>query len=513
MSSGTGWLKMLLTWCLVLLIFGSGAIGHEAPAEVPSETYLVPQEQDQAEDRAVGGRPPFDSSYSVPNSHVYNGVPASYDPSDYKLEFKYHNYEKLTKFLRMTSSRYPSLTALYSIGKSVQGRDLWVMVVSSSPYEHMIGKPDVKYVANIHGNEAVGRELMLHLIQYLVQNYNTDPYIKWLLDNTRIHLMPSMNPDGFEIAREGQCEGGQGRYNAKGFDLNRNFPDYFKQNNKTPQPETEAVKEWISKIQFVVSGGLHGGALVASYPFDNTPNSMFQSYSSSPSVTPDDDVFQHLSLTYSKNHHRMHKGLSCKAGSPGFQNGITNGAAWYPLTGGMQDFNYVWYGCMEITLELSCCKYPPASKLPQYWEENKSSLVKFLAEAHRGVHGFVMDENGNPIEKASLKVKGRDVGFQTTKYGEFWRILLPGYYKLEVYADGYSPRDLEVMVVEQHPTLVNVTLHPSKRVDGAYRPPPGSYRPHHPNIHHPQSPAPGDPSIFTSLTSGFNNLVSNIFGR
>lgn len=45
------------------------------------------------------------------------------------------------------------------------GRDLWVMVVSSSPYEHMIGKPDVKYVANMHGNEAVGRELMLHLVQ------------------------------------------------------------------------------------------------------------------------------------------------------------------------------------------------------------------------------------------------------------------------------------------------------------------------------------------------------------
>lgn len=56
-----------------------------------------------------------------------------------------------------------------------------------------------------------------------------------------------------------------------------------------------------------------------------------------------------------------------------------------------------------------------------------------MAEAHRGVHGFVMDENGNPIEKASLKVKSRDVGFQTTKYGEFWRILLPGVYKLEVY--------------------------------------------------------------------------------
>lgn len=63
------------------------------------------------------------------------------------------------------------------------------------------------------------------------------------------------------------------RYNARGFDLNRNFPDYFKQNNKRGQPETDAVKDWISKIQFVLSGSLHGGALVASYPYDNTPNS------------------------------------------------------------------------------------------------------------------------------------------------------------------------------------------------------------------------------------------------
>ena len=81
-----------------------------------------------------------------------------------------------------------------------QGRELWVMVVSSSPYEHMIGKPNVKYVANMHGNEAIGRELMLHLILYLVQNYDTDYYVRWLLDNTRIHVMPSMNPDGFEVS-------------------------------------------------------------------------------------------------------------------------------------------------------------------------------------------------------------------------------------------------------------------------------------------------------------------------
>ncbi|XP_073956750.1 carboxypeptidase D-like isoform X3 [Choristoneura fumiferana] len=378
------------------------------------------------------------------------------------LEFRYHDHEQLTRYLRAVSARYPALTALYSIGKSVQGRDLWVMVISASPYEHMLGKPDVKYVANIHGNEAVGRELLLHLIQHLVTSYDSDSYIKWLLDNTRIHLMPSMNPDGFAISKEGQCDTIHGRHNARRYDLNRNFPDYFKANTKQPQPETEAVKEWISKIQFTLSGSLHGGALVASYPFDNTPSAMFQSYAHSPSIAPDDDVFRHLSLVYSNNHAKMSRGVSCKSGSPRFEHGITNGAAWYPLTGGMQDYNYLWHGCMEITLEISCCKYPPAHELPKYWQDNKQSMIKYLAEAHRGAHGFVMDENGNPVERAAVRVKGRDVAYHTTRYGEFWRILLPGTYRVEVTAEGYLPQDVEFIVIDSHPTLLNVTLHSAK---------------------------------------------------
>ena len=56
------------------------------------------------------------------------------------------------------------------------------------------------------------RELEIILMfQYLVKNYSTDSYVRWLLDNTRIHLMPSMNPDGFEMSKEGTCLGGRGR--------------------------------------------------------------------------------------------------------------------------------------------------------------------------------------------------------------------------------------------------------------------------------------------------------------
>lgn len=64
--------------------------------------------------------------------------------------------------------------------------------------------------------------------------------------------------------------------------------------------------------------------------------SVFQNYASQPSLTPDDDVFKHLSLTYANNHAKMSRGVACKSQTPAFENGITNGAAWYPLTGGMQ---------------------------------------------------------------------------------------------------------------------------------------------------------------------------------
>ena len=102
-----------------------------------------------------------------------------------------------------------------------------------------------------------------------------------------------------------------------------------------------------------------------------------------------------------------------------------------------QDFNYVRTNSFEITLELSCCKYPKAEELAGYWEQNRKPLLNFLVNVHRGVKGLVTDrETRRPIADAHVVVKGIDKNVTTTERGEYWRLLVPGTYQLQAFAPG-----------------------------------------------------------------------------
>ena len=380
-------------------------------------------------------------------------VPAA--PITRPLEFLHHSNNAMYSFMQGIALHYPEITRVYNIGDTVEGQQLMVIEISDNPGVHEPGEPEVKYVGNMHGNEVTGRETLLHLIEYLCVNYGKIDSVTELVTNTRIHIMPTMNPDGYDRAHVGDKEGTIGRSNTHSVDLNRNFPDRFGSHRTHPrrEPETTAVMAWIAEYPFVLSANLHNGALVANYPYDNSKTG-----ASIYTTSPDDDIFRQLALAYSNAHTTMHLGEPCPRDRSGFKNGITNGAKWYSVDGGMQDYNYLQSNCFEITVEQGCWKFPFARQLEEIWEDNREALVAYIQEVHKGVKGFVTDENGNPISGAEISVDSRDHSVHSVRDGDYWRLLVPGPYTLRVSAEGYETSTVVVTVSAGKATVQNFKL-------------------------------------------------------
>uniref|UniRef100_A0A158R4K0 Peptidase_M14 domain-containing protein n=1 Tax=Syphacia muris TaxID=451379 RepID=A0A158R4K0_9BILA len=420
---------------------------------------------------------------------------------------QYHDHEQLKNILENINKKCANYTELYSIGSSVEGRELYVITLSTTPGQHIPLKPEMKYVANMHGNEPIGRELLLRLASYLCDEIlkgNKD--ILQLVNSTSIHILPTMNPDGFEAAlRTDSTERNwmKGRKNANGVDLNRDFPDLDKvfyeltdtgvprydhlldliRDTTKHQPETQAVGMWLLSLPFVLSANIHEGDLVANYPFDSAREPNVNQYSTS----PDDKTFRFLAETYAKNHAHMAKNDHPPCDASPFdafanQGGITNGAKWYSVAGGMQDFSYLASNAFEITLEVACNKFPDPKQLPQLWNENKKALIEFIWTVHSGIKGIVSDEEtGEPISEAVVWVRNitdlTPIKHPVTTWltGDYYRLLTPGKYQVLVTATGYEPATATVEVTNANRTsaqIVNFKLKPDRLniIDNEYVP-------------------------------------------
>lgn len=119
---------------------------------------------------------------------------------DGEVDFKhFHTYEEATALLRMWAARYPSLVQLYSVGQSLEGREIWQITITNQRTGAHTDKPAMFIEGGRHAGEISGIEATLYFINHLLTNYGKDPAITKLVDTKTFYAKPHNNPDGASL--------------------------------------------------------------------------------------------------------------------------------------------------------------------------------------------------------------------------------------------------------------------------------------------------------------------------
>ncbi len=113
---------------------------------------------------------------------------------------KYYRYDELTAILQAWAAEQPDRFHLTSMGKSHEGRDIWLATVTNFATGPDKEKPAFWIEANIHATEVTGCTAALHLINKLLTQYGTDEKVTRVMDTRAFYIAPRLNPDGAELA-------------------------------------------------------------------------------------------------------------------------------------------------------------------------------------------------------------------------------------------------------------------------------------------------------------------------
>lgn len=360
----------------------------------------------------------------------------------------YPTYEAYEEMMFDFAQNHPDKCEIITLGTLSSNRKILVAHINNGVSD---GKPKFLYTSTIHGDETTGYIMMLRLIDYLLEN-QTLPEVQNVLDNIDLFVCPNTNPDGTYHGGNNTVNGAT-RANAQGIDMNRNFPDM----NDGPHPdgnpyatETEWLMDFAQNYQFTMAANYHGGAEVMNYPWDNETD-----------LHVDDAWWQLVSREYADLCHQVNPNYMTFK-----NNGITNGAQWYMIGGGRQDYMNYYHKCREVTIECSDTKCPSGSQLPNFWNINKNSIFAYMNQCLYGIHGVVTDMNTGAPVSATISISNHDNDYSVVESqmpaGDFHRPIKGGTYNVVVTANGYYPFQQTVTVADGQTVVLNVALEPGE---------------------------------------------------
>lgn len=154
------------------------------------------------------------------------------------IHHRKYTYHDMERDLQGLAGRYPKTAHLFSIGETVQHRQLFCLRIGQEE-----GDRAILVQASMHAREWLNTQLVMLMAERLLCKYQMDilwegiPY-RQLLRHHAVYVVPMLNPDGVEI-----CQAGRKRYkgNSNGVDLNRNYETGFGQHGSGILQKTGTV--------------------------------------------------------------------------------------------------------------------------------------------------------------------------------------------------------------------------------------------------------------------------------
>lgn len=373
------------------------------------------------------------------------------------------------------ASRFPQLATAHSIGKSHQGRDIWVLrITKDAQAPHDPAKPVILFNGAHHARELMSVEVPVDTIDTLLNGYGTDPKITHWVDANEIWVMPMLNVDGSNQVfthdtmwrkNAAGCPATGNCASHSGVDINRNYPyewascngsssstraDDYHGPSAASEPETNAMMKLVADIRPVFDISYHSYSEVVLYPYGCQGQHV-------PSQAVVSDFAQKMAAKLPSDD------------SPG--RNYRPGTPWellYSADGGDMDWMFHDYSVMAYAIEINGTRqgFQPSFAT---WRQKTVTKIRGAWQLMLdrvdgpGVRGLVHAPSGLDTTTTQVEVAAASGTTAVTQSrpinpdGSFHVVTLPGTYKVTVTAAGHAPWSQTVTVADTRANL-DVTL-------------------------------------------------------
>lgn len=320
------------------------------------------------------------AAFLLINGRCDNNPPATPDAG------LYHTYAEIDTELHQLAAAHPQIAQVSSIGKSLEGRELWAIKISDNVAQSE-AESTVVFLGAHHAREWISVDVPFLLVKHLLTQYGADTTVTRLVDHAEIWVVPMVNPDGHQYSvttarlwRKNRRNNGDGTY---GVDLNRNYGyqwggpgssgDTYSEIYRGPspfsEPETQVVRDFLQQRRPRSLISYHSFSQLILYPWGYTSN-----------PAPDKSLLNGLAVTMADRIRAVHNVVYTPEQSSDL----------YLASGDVTDWLYGVQGVFNFTIELRPTSISPGFELPESqiaptFEENLPAalyLINWALQAH-----------------------------------------------------------------------------------------------------------------------------------